>query len=123
MAVEIITDIPVRGVRETTPPAPVEKVDRREGLPERPVVVEETTEPKAVPDARELARIASEVQIRLKQLNTELRFEIEDNVEDLVIKIVDPETEEVIKQIPSKEMVEIRDRIDELVGFLLDEKT
>ena len=123
MATDIVIDIPVRGVRETSPPAPVEKVDRREEAPERPLIVEETTEPKAVPDARELERIALEVQIRLKQLNTELRFEIEDNVEDLVIKIVDPETEKVIKQIPSKEMVEIRDRIDELVGFLLDAET
>ena len=123
MATDIITDIPVRGVRETSPPAPVEKVDRREGLPERPVIVDATREPTPVPDARELERIASEVQIRLKQLNTELRFEIEDNVEDLIVKVVDPETEEVIRQIPSEEMVEIRDRIDELVGFLLDVKT
>ena len=123
MATDTITDIPVRGVRETSSPAPVEKVDRREGTPERPAVAEQAPETRPAPDARELERIASDVRIRLKQLNTELRFEIEDNVEDLVVKIVDPETDEVIRQIPSEEMVEIRDRIDEIVGFLLDAKT
>ncbi len=98
-------------------------MDRREEAPEHPVIAEDTPETRDAPDARELERIASEVQIRLKQLNTELRFEIEDNVEDLVVKVVDPETDEVIRQIPSEEMVEIRDRIDELVGFLLDAET
>ena len=123
MAGEIITDIPVRGVRETTPPAPVEKVDRKEKTPEHPVVAEEAAETKSTPDVRELERIASEVEIRLKQINTELRFEVRESVNDLVIKVVDPETNEVIKQIPSEEMVEVRDRLDELVGLLLDEKT
>ncbi len=120
MATDITTNLPVRGVRGTDSPAPVEK---KEGAPERPVVTEQAPEPQPAPDARELERIASEVQIRLKQLNTELRFEIEDRVEDLVVKIVDPETNEIIRQIPSEEMREIRDRVDELVGFLLDEKT
>ena len=120
MATDIVTDIPVRGVRETSPPAPV---SGREETPERPVVAGQAPEPSPAPDARELERIASDVQIRLKQLNTELRFEIEDNVEDLVVKVVDPETDEVIRQIPSEEMVEIRDRIDEIVGFLLDAET
>ncbi len=122
MATDITTDIPVRGVRGTDSPAPVGK---KKEAPERPVVAEpeQVPEPQPAPDARELERIASEVQIRLKQLNTELRFEIEDKVEDLVVKIVDPETNEVIRQIPAEGMREIRDRIDELVGFLLDEKT
>ncbi len=120
MATDITTDIPVRGVRGTDSPAPVGK---KRGEPERPVVAEKAPEPQPAPDARELERIASEVQIRLKQLNTELRFEVEDRVEDLVVKIVDPDTNEIIRQIPSEEMLAIRDRLDELVGFLLDART
>lgn len=120
MASDIITDIPVRGVRGTSPPA---SVSGKGGAPERPAVAGEAPEPQPAPSAAELKSIASDVQIRLKQLNTELRFEIQDNVEDLIVRIVDPETEEVIRQIPSEEMLAIRDRLDELVGFLLDAMT
>jgi flagellar protein FlaG len=123
MAADItgVTGTPVEGVRGIDSPAPLGK---REGAPEQPVAAKrQAAEPKAAPSVAELESIASEVQIRLKRLNTELRFEIEDSVEDVVVTIVDKETNEVIRQIPSEEMVAIRERIDELIGFLYDAKT
>ena len=41
---------------------------------------------------------------------------------DIVIKIIDNKTDEVIKQIPPKEVVELRKRLGDLQGLMLDKK-
>ncbi len=111
----------VKGVRATDPPA---SVGKKEGAPEQPVVAEQkTADTKAAPSVAELESMASEVQIHLKRLNTELRFEVDGSVEDLIVRIVDTETNEVIRQVPSEEMVAIRERLDELIGILYDART
>lgn len=71
----------------------------------------------------EVEAIASEVQIYLKRLNTELRFEVDSASKEVVVKIVDPENEEVIRQIPSEELLAIRKRMQDLVGVLYNAST
>lgn len=77
--------------------------------------------PKAGPD--EVEAIASEVQIYLKRLNTELRFEVDKDSKEVIVKIVDPENDEVIRQIPSEELLAIRERMEDLVGVLYKSST
>lgn len=68
--------------------------------------------------AGELEKAVSDVQIYLKRLNTELRFEVDRDLKEVTVRIVDPETNEVIRQIPSEELINIRKRMKELVGVL-----
>lgn len=72
---------------------------------------------------KEVDRAATEVQILLKRLNTELRLEVKKDSRDVVIKIVDPETQTVIRQIPSEEILSIRERMTELIGVLFKTET
>lgn len=71
----------------------------------------------------EVEAIASEVQIYLKRLNTELRFEVDSESKEVIVKIVDPENDEVIRQIPSEELLAIRNRMEDLVGVLYNAST
>src|SRR3990170_6273058 len=71
----------------------------------------------------EIEAIASEVQIYLKRLNTELRFEVDSESKEVIVKIVDPENDEVIRQIPSEEILAIRERMEDLVGVLFKTST
>ncbi len=48
-----------------------------------------------------------------------VRFERDDNTE-LIVKIFDNETEEVIRQIPAEEMLQLRETLDELRGNIVD---
>jgi uncharacterized FlaG/YvyC family protein len=66
---------------------------------------------------------ATEVQIRLKRLNTELRLEVRKDSREVGVKIVAPETRTVIRQIPSEEILSIRERMSELAGVLFKTKT
>jgi hypothetical protein len=49
-----------------------------------------------------------------------LVFEVGGDVKDLIIKIVDRESQQVIRQIPPEEMQRIRAAMENMVGLLLD---
>ena len=50
----------------------------------------------------------------------QLRFDIDDDTRSLLVKVKDQATGDVIKQIPSEEILSLRQRLDELVGMLVD---
>lgn len=49
-----------------------------------------------------------------------LVFEVSRDMKDLIIKIVDRQTDRVLRQIPPEEMQRIRAAMRELVGLLVD---
>lgn len=81
-------------------------------------VAVEKEEPKTLAPSGDVEAIASEVQIFLKRLNTELRFEVDSRSRDVIVKIVDPSNDEVIRQIPTEELLVIRKRMEDLAGVL-----
>lgn len=81
------------------------------------------TETKQDLSPKNIEKIASDVQIQLKRLNTELRFVVDTRSKDVVIKIVDQESGQVIRQIPSEEIISLRERMSELIGVLFKAKT
>lgn len=64
--------------------------------------------------------IASDMQVRLKRLNTELRLEVDQKSDRVIVKIVDQGTKQVIRQIPSEELLAISERLEEFVGVFYD---
>lgn len=95
--------------KKTAEPAP--------GLSSKPA------ESKTEMPLKKIEEAASDVQIQLKRLNTELRFEVDKDSKDVIIRIIDPETKQVIRQIPSEELLAIRARMQELIGVLYKSKT
>ena len=49
-----------------------------------------------------------------------VRFERDSGTDELVVKITDRETDEVIRQIPSEELLELSRHLEELRGNLVD---
>lgn len=86
-------------------------------------VISDAAEAKKDATPKEVEEIASDVQIQLKRLNTELRFEVDKNSEEMIVKIVDPETRQVIRQIPSEELLAIRERMKDLIGVLYNARS
>ncbi|MFQ5736269.1 MAG: flagellar protein FlaG [Thermodesulfobacteriota bacterium] len=79
---------------------------------------------EAVKDAppQSIDAIAAEVQLQIKRLNTELRFEVGDVPKENIVKIIDADTGDVIRQIPSEDLVALRDRMQELIGVLYNSR-
>lgn len=118
MGIERIADVAVRKPLETDNASKTAKGSR-----EAPRAEEKAESKAASPAAKDVEAIASEVQIYLKRLNTELRFEVDSRSKEVVVKIVDPSCDEVIRQIPSEELLSIRERMEDLVGVLYNAST
>lgn len=68
----------------------------------------------------ELVENLKAIQSRLNQMGTRLGLDIEETAEVVVAQITDRTSGEVIKQIPSEEVLALRKKIDDLVGILFD---
>ncbi len=54
------------------------------------------------------------------QMNSQVRFEIDQNTKNVIVKVVNKDTGEVIREIPSEEMVKLASRMEELRGVIFD---
>lgn len=55
-------------------------------------------------------------------LSGSLRFSIDDDTGQTIVKVIDSSTKEVIKQIPTEEMLAISKSLDKLKGLLVQQK-
>ena len=68
-------------------------------------------------------RIVDSLNNTMDKLQTRLGFRIgDDDNRTIIVSIINRETDEVIRQIPSEELLEIQDKMKELTGILLNEK-
>lgn len=54
--------------------------------------------------------------------NTHLKFELHDKLNEYYVKIIDDKTQEVVKEIPSKRMLDIFAEMEKHLGILVDKK-
>jgi flagellar protein FlaG len=54
--------------------------------------------------------------------NTHLKFEFHDELKEYYVTIIDDSTKEVIKEIPSKKVLDIYAAMTEFVGLMVDKK-
>ncbi|MFL0197090.1 flagellar protein FlaG [Clostridium sp. WILCCON 0269] len=53
---------------------------------------------------------------------THLEYEIHGKFNDVIVKVIDDKTKEVVKEIPSKKIVDMVDKLCELAGLFMDKK-
>lgn len=58
----------------------------------------------------------------VQRINNSLQFSVDKDTGKTIVKVVDISTQEVIKQIPSEEMVAIAKALDQLKGLLIQQK-
>lgn len=90
--------------------------------PTRPAAEAPPT-PEAQPSPAELQRATAEVQRRINVLAPELSFSIDQSTGRTVVKIMDRETHDVIRQIPAEEILRIDKALAEFQqGLLVNRK-
>lgn len=84
---------------------------------------------KAINEAKDNDATSSTVKETVDEMNAflqsmkrNLSFSIDEDSGEKVISVKDSETEEVIRQIPSEELVVLRKKMDDVVGILFDTK-
>ena len=77
---------------------------------------------KASPLEQRLEDVVKEVNEFIKPINNSLQFSIDDGTGTTVVKVIDAETDKVIKQIPSEEMLALAKAIGQLKGLLVKQQ-
>lgn len=54
-------------------------------------------------------------------LQTKLNFSVDSGTNSIVVKVIDKETDKVIRQIPPEALLELQEKMQDLTGFLLSE--
>lgn len=79
-------------------------------------------QPGQDPDRETLLQAVEDVRKALAPVAQDLQFSIDDDTGRTVVKVVDSSTDEVIRQIPSKEVLAIAKALDKLQGVLLKQE-
>lgn len=112
-------------VGSTPPPAqtrsnPAPVADAVVKLPEAPVQQSAPKEPQPAPE--QIAQALEKLKTAMPAKANALQFSVDDSSGDTIVRVVDSETGDVIRQIPSKELLEIAHAIDKMQGMLLKQK-
>ena len=75
--------------------------------------------PTAAPTRDQVQQAVDQVQQIVRPLAQSLQFSIDEDSHNTVVKIVDTETNKVIRQIPSEEMLQMAKALDKFTGLLM----
>jgi flagellar protein FlaG len=65
--------------------------------------------------------VVSDLNNLVRDLHRELQFSVDVDSGSTVIKVVDRQTEEVVRQIPSEELMNLRKRLEEAAGVFFED--
>jgi flagellar protein FlaG len=54
--------------------------------------------------------------------NRRLDFEVDEDTNRVIVKVIDTKTDKVIKEIPPEQLVQLAAKIQEMIGLLVDEE-
>ncbi|MDW8293754.1 MAG: flagellar protein FlaG [Aquificaceae bacterium] len=73
-------------------------------------------------DSEELQKFIEEIKRKFDMLSKYLRIDIDRELEIPVVKIIERDTNRIIRQIPPEYLLELMKRIDQMLGVLLQKE-
>lgn len=87
-----------------------------------PASVQAVQQAAAVPKLQEVKESVEKINKTVQAMAHNLQFTVDEATQMNVVKVVDVETKDVIRQIPSEEVLAIAKALDKLQGLLFKEK-
>ena len=111
----------IPGILKTNPAQDVLLKEARV-LPERPArPADQPVDPQQI-SRQDLEAQARALEKTFLAFNRRVVLSVNDQINQVIIKVVDAETDKVIKEIPAEEIQRLIARIKETIGLLVDEK-
>lgn len=74
------------------------------------------------PGQEELAQSVDDLNTLVQELHRELRFSVDDDSGQMIVKVVDRKTDEVLRQIPAEDVLRLRERLEEATGAIFSDR-
>ena len=95
----------------------------RETAAPQPPAQKPVQAPAQAPMSSEAVKqVARQINEFLKSSSSNLQFSVDADSSKVVVRIVDAQTNEVIRQIPSEEMLAMSQAMDQMTGLLIKDK-
>ncbi|MGB5468356.1 MAG: flagellar protein FlaG, partial [Sedimenticolaceae bacterium] len=95
--------------------------NRKAELPDERQQTSVQKDKETTQEAEPIEDVVSNLNDLVRNLQRELRFSVDTKSGDTIIKVVDRETDEVVRQIPSEEIVALRQRLEQSSGGFFDD--
>ena len=96
---------------------------RKPGVPETVTQGQEPMKTNTFPKPEDLEKALSEMKKKLNEVvDVGFEYSIDKDSNREVVKILDKRTNEVIRQYPPEEILNMIKRMDEMIGFFVDER-
>jgi len=82
---------------------------------------EQSQTQKAGQTTQNAAAFARQMESISSMFDRKLQFQVNDELNEVVVKVIDSSTDKVIREIPSAEIQKLQIRIKEALGLLFDE--
>ncbi|WQZ19055.1 flagellar protein FlaG [Helicobacter pylori] len=69
-----------------------------------------------------LELLSGRLNEEMKRIGTDINFSYNDTIKGLVVSVKDANGDKVLREIPSKEAVELMQRMRDVIGIIFDEK-
>ncbi len=90
------------------------KTAEKEGLP---------SSPKPLPvNSGEIRKAVVQLEKMVTQFNRRFDISLNENINRIVVKVIDTQSDKVIKEIPPEEIQHLLIKLQEMIGLLVDEK-
>jgi len=121
-----VAEVWVRRQQQTKPAPRIKPVNQTEAAVFRKEDKEDSQKKKGEASVElntgTVKEMAERTQAYLDELKIKLDFEVYEETGDMVIRIFNRETEELLREIPPKDLLELHHKVAELRGILFDEK-
>ena len=109
-------------VAQTSPAAPTGRVDKDVQAKSDRAAAEKAEKAEKAAEAEEpLENVVSDLNQLVQSLHRELQFSVDHDSGETVIKVIDRETDEVLRQIPNEEVLQLRKRLEETTGAIFQD--
>jgi len=73
-------------------------------------------------EAEEIKKGIEELNGQLATMNRSIQFSVDQGTHDIVVRVVDKQSGEVIKELPPESILRLRERMEELSGLMVEEQ-
>ena len=110
---------------------PVENITSQTSLPsintnqdaERKLNIEEQTQlPLDQPSKEQLEKAVKGINDFIETSNTHIQFKLHEKLNEYYVTVVDNDTKEVVREIPSKKVLDVYAAMTEFIGLIVDKK-
>lgn len=112
------SSVAAQGISNNQPDPELRATRRAAAVPGQPEVARAGAEP-AEADPKEVQQRVEELNAAMKQHASSILFSIDEESGRTIVKVVDTDTDTVLRQYPSKELLAISRQIDQFQGMFI----